>query len=65
VENFYSPAESFGEIRCAYGHDHEFLEVDGAVRVRATIEDVSSWDREEVGAGVRGIARQVFVEAAA
>ena len=37
MENFDTPTEGFGEVRRADGHDHEFLEVDGAISVRAAV----------------------------
>ena len=33
-------AQRFREIRCAYGQNHEFLNVDAIVGMRTTIDDI-------------------------
>ena len=44
VEDFRSPAKAFGECLRTHRHHHEFLEVNGVVRVLATIDDVHHRD---------------------
>ena len=62
VEDFDAPAECFAEIRRAERHHHEFLHVHGIIGVRAAIEDIHHGDGKNVGRGVGGIFREIFVE---
>ena len=58
VEDLDSLAEGVGEGFCADGHDHELLEVNVGVRVRASVEDVHHGRGQK-----RGIdAAQVAIE---
>ena len=58
VEDFRAVAERFREGRGADGHDHEFLEIDRSIGVRATIDDVHH--RHGKHFGVR--ATDVFIK---
>ena len=49
MEDFDAPAQRFGERRRAYGHHHEFLEIDVVIGVRATVEDVHHRNRQHAG----------------
>ena len=51
-----------GEGRRAGGDDHELLEVDGVVRVRAAVQDVHHRHRQHARAGRAGHARDVRVK---
>ena len=53
-----TPAKCFGEGRCAYRHDHEFLEVNVVVGVSAAIQDVHHGRRQQVGVN----AAYIFIE---
>src|SRR5437764_842770 len=61
-QNLGTPAEAFGKVRSADRHDHEFLEVHGAVGMCAAVEDVHHGARQEIRGGIRGIARKILVE---
>ena len=58
VEDFGTHAETFAERGSTYGTDHEFLERDGSVGVRTTVDDVHHGHGE--GEGVR--ATDITVE---
>ena len=49
VEDFAAHAQAFGEGRGAEGHDHEFLEVDRGIGVRAAVHDVHHRNGEDLG----------------
>src|SRR6267378_52751 len=61
MENFNAPTEGFRETGGADRHDHEFLEIDGAVGMGAAIENVHHGAREKIRGSVRGIVREIFV----
>ena len=56
MEDFGAPAEGVGEGFRAYGHDHEFLEVDVVVGVGATVEDVHHGGGEDRGVDAAEVA---------
>ena len=62
MENFHTPAQRFRKIRCSHWHDHEFLEVDGTVRVRAAVENIHHWNGQKICGRIRGIPGKIFVE---
>ena len=62
VEDFSTHTETFAEAASTNGADHEFLEGDRSVRVRATIDDVHHRYRQHVGIGTTDIAVEGDVE---
>ena len=59
VVNLCAPANTFGEVRCAKGHDHELLSIGGLpTGVSNTVEDVHHRD----GQGVREHATEITVQ---
>src|SRR5260370_4766740 len=54
VKDLDAPAEALGKAGRADGHNHEFLEVHGAVGARTAVEDVHHRARKEGGGGIRG-----------
>ena len=49
MENLHARAEGLREGRQALGHDHELLEVDGRVGVRAAVDDVHHRHGQHLG----------------
>ena len=49
VENLAAGAERFGKGRHAFRHDHELLEIDRRIGVRAAVDDVHHRHREHLG----------------
>ena len=49
MENLAARAQSFGEGRHAFGHDHELLKIDRRIRVRAAVDDVHHRYRQHLG----------------
>ena len=58
MEHLGPHAQGVGEIVRAHGHDHEFLEIDGVVRVRPAVDDVHHRHRQVAGEGAADIAVQ-------
>ena len=58
VVDLRAPAQRLGEGGRADRRDHELLDVDVAVGVRAAVEDVHHRDREQVGVGPADVAEQ-------
>ena len=53
-----APAQRLGEARRAERHDHELLQVDVVVGVRAAVEHVHHRRRQDVGVGAADVAEQ-------
>jgi len=49
MENFRPVAQGFPESGSPLGHDHEFLKVDGGVRMGSSIDDVHHGDGQNLG----------------
>ena len=58
VECFDAHAQRFGERRCSDRRQHKFLHVDGAIGVRAAVDDIHHRDRQHP----RGDAAQIAVK---
>ena len=58
VKYFDAHAQRFGELARAVGDDHELLRIHRIVGVRAAVEDVHQWNRQQIGAD----ATQVSIE---
>lgn len=56
VEGFGAVAKGFAEGRSAHGNDHEFLQVEVVVRVRAAVDDVHHRDGHLQGAHAAEVA---------
>ena len=56
VEGFRGPAQGFAEALRANGHDHEFLEIDVAVGMRAAVQDVEHGRGQDGGVDAAEIA---------
>ncbi len=50
-KTLHARAQGLGEASEALGHDHELLEIDGRVRVRAAVDDVHHRHGEHLGVG--------------
>ena len=62
VEDFSTHAETFAEAACTHRADHEFLESDRSVRVRATIDDVHHRYGQYIGVRATDVAIEGDVE---
>ena len=62
VEYFSTHAETFAEAACTHRADHEFLEGDRSVRVRATIDDVHHRYGQYIGVRATDVAIEGDVE---
>ena len=62
VEYFSTHAETFTEGSSTYRANHEFLECDRSIGVRATIDDVHHGDREYEGIRTADVAIEGDVE---
>ncbi len=62
VEGFGDGAQPFGISVKALRHDHEFLEIDGGVRVRAAVDDVRHGHRQNFGVGPAQVFEQRQIE---
>src|SRR5437868_11100559 len=51
MENFRAVTKRFRKIRCAAGHDHEFLKIDRSVRMCAAVQDIHHRHRQNVRIG--------------
>ena len=60
VEHFSTPAQGFTKARCAHGNDHEFLDIERVVGVRAPIDDVHHrhWQLHATHAAEVAVQRQ-------
>ena len=56
VEDFGARAQGLGKGGGAYGHDHEFLEIDRIVGMHAAVDDVHHRHRQEPRGGAPDIA---------
>src|SRR5437762_3039 len=56
VEGLSGPAQGVAEALRAYGHDHEFLEVNVGVGMRAAVEDVEHGGGENAGIDAAKVA---------
>ena len=56
MEDLDAPAQRLGKRRRSHRHHHELLEVDVAISVRATVQDVHHRHRQRVRAGAAEIA---------
>ena len=62
VEDLSTHAETFAEAACTDRADHEFLEGDRSIRVRAPVDDVHHRHRQYVGVGTADVAIEGDVE---
>ena len=62
VENLGDGLQAFAERGEAVRHDHELLEVNGRVRVRAAVDDVGHGDREHLGVGPAEVFEERLAE---
>src|SRR5262249_32362480 len=59
VKDFYAPAKRLGERGSADGHDHEFLKVNRAVSVRASIQNIHHRNGKDGRGFFAGVAGKV------
>ena len=58
MKNFCPHAQGFAKRFSACGHDHEFLEIDRRIGVRATVHDIHHRHGENLGIG----SAEIFIE---
>jgi len=51
VKNFRAITQRFGKIRCAFRHDHELLEIDRGIGMRAAVQNIHHrhWQNARTG----------------
>jgi len=62
MENFSTHAQGFFEAASTDGANHEFLEGDGGIRVRATVDDVHHRNGQHVGVDTTDVTVQGHVQ---
>ena len=58
MKNFRSITQGLGKGRRTLRHDHEFLEIDRRIGMRAAIQDVHHRHRQNPGVGATQIAKE-------